>query len=174
MLLEHAEQFAGTSRCKCRWMEPWVVEEVFIAGDDCSGACCRRERDEVVVVGIAKNRWRISRIAQADAVVGQEADDPLGFFRRHAVTEVATGKAASDLLEKQGADDCDETPAVESAEEEAGRSLRVTGDAGQHRAGVDDQADQRSRRASCTASTPTAMASSSERLKRSWRRRMVA
>ncbi len=102
---EKPEQLAS-SACGQRWrVEPLVVEEVFVAGHDRAGASGGRERDEVVVGGIAQDRWRRSRVAQfhARALSARISRSASSAGSRSA--EVGLGEAASDFVEEERAGD---------------------------------------------------------------------
>jgi hypothetical protein len=63
-------EFAGVDR-----------EQVEIAGDDCVGVAGSGERDNVVVVGIATDRWvRPWWVDQQGGLGGQIGDEPNGLL----------------------------------------------------------------------------------------------
>src|SRR5215212_11365676 len=154
-------------------MQSRVVEEVLVAGDDGSRACGQCERDEVVVGGVAEERRRVLRISELDARGRNREHHALDLLLGDVVAKVAAREPATDLPEQSRAYDRLEPAFVEGGYQQAGWSLRVARDPRQQGACVEDEARQASRRASCTASTATRIASSSGRLKRCCSRRTV-
>lgn len=122
---DEAEQLTRGARRERRGMEPWVVQQILVARHDRVCTSGHRESDEVVVVRVAKDRRRISRIAELDARLRDEANDAFGRHGFHAVAEVPLAEPASDLVEQVGADDRHEHATVEGGEEKGGRTRGV-------------------------------------------------
>src|SRR6185436_11225252 len=82
-----------------------MVEQIAVAGGDGPRTSGERERDEVVVGGVADDAWRFARIAELDARARDLAHGALRVGRIDALEEVGLRQATSDLAQELRADD---------------------------------------------------------------------
>src|SRR6476469_5513558 len=156
-----------------------MIEKVLVAGDDRVGFGIVSQRHQIVVVGVSKQSLDLLRIV----VLGGrffDIDHDLGqLLRVEPLSEVPVGQGVLELANELGADDGLELEVKKGRKDQPwGTAPGATGYTGDQRACVDYKALQpaarRSRRASCTALTPSSIASSSESVLRSWTRRRVS
>ena len=79
-----------------------MVEQIAVARDDRTSARGQRKRDEVVVVGIAKDARRVARIAELHTRTGDLTHGTLRIGGIDAVEEVGPREPTSDLAQRRG------------------------------------------------------------------------